>query len=121
MEPINNISHLLANGEIEAAEQSALAYLDEKGHYFYDAPLVYKYLADIYLTQKRYEDAFITLEKNVEFQDNPNLYQRLAELAIQTNKNRALTYAEEAVQSAIRNDWNVVEYKRWLTEIKEEI
>ncbi|MFS0865685.1 tetratricopeptide repeat protein [Fredinandcohnia sp. 179-A 10B2 NHS] len=120
-EPITKIQTLITNGEIEEAEQSALTYLEEKGHYFYEAPHVYNLLTEIYLTQNRFEDALLMLENNIEFQDIPMLYQRLAEIALHSNQDKALTYAEEAVNSATRGDWNIDEFKRWLREFKEKI
>ncbi|MBD8067940.1 hypothetical protein [Bacillus sp. PS06] len=113
---INEIEELLkVEKEIEA-EQKILAYFKERGPYFYESPYIYQLLAGIYLKQERFEEALEMIERRLEFNDNPTIYFQAAEIAYNIDKAKAIEFAEQAVESAKRTDWDSQMFEDWLDE-----
>ncbi|WP_405100043.1 hypothetical protein [Oceanobacillus sp. FSL H7-0719] len=50
---------------------------------------------------------------------NPQVYRGLADIAVNVNVDKAIFYAEKAVEAAEKESWNVEEYERWLQGIRE--
>ena len=115
LEKIKEFENLMQVDEAEA-EKQMLLYIEERGEYFNEASLLYTILGDMYVDQQRYTEALEILERKLLYQFEAPIYRHLSEVAIHVDKERSLSYAQEAVESARRNEWNVEAYEDFLSE-----
>ena len=71
------------------------------------------------MNQKRYSEALEILERKLLYHFEAPIYRHLSEVAIHVDKEKSLSYAKEAVESARRNEWNVEAYEDFLSEQEE--
>lgn len=110
---------LVNSGAVDEAEKTILLFLEEKGDYFNGASSLFQMLADIYIQQERYEEALSIQEKRLIYENNPQVFRTLAEIAIHEDIDIAVTYAEKAVEVAELENWNVQVFENWLEGIRE--
>lgn len=115
-EKIRRFETLIATDKVQAEKQMQL-YLNEQGDYFINASLFYNYLGNLYISQGRYSEALNIMEKQLQFQDIPSIYQGVAEVAVKVDRKKAVEYAEESVESAKRNNWNVEIFQAYLKKV----
>ena len=113
-EKLREIEKLMQVDEAEA-ENQMLLYIEERGEYFNEASLLYTYLGNMYVNQQRYSEALQILERKLLYHFDPTIYRHLSEVAIHVDKEKSLSYAKEAVESAKKNEWNVEEYENFLS------
>ena len=115
LEKIKEFENLMQVDEVEA-EKQILLYIEERGEYFNEAPILYTNLGSMYVNQKRYPEALKILERKLLYQFEASNYRQLSEVAVHVDKVKSLTYAKKAVESARRNEGNVEEYENFLSE-----
>ncbi|MEH7451716.1 tetratricopeptide repeat protein [Gottfriedia acidiceleris] len=115
-EKIRGFETLISTDKVLAEKQMQL-YLKEQGDYFINASLFYNYLGNLYISQGRYSEALDIMEKQLEFQDIPSIYQEVAKVAVKVDHKKAVEYAEESVESAKRNNWNVEIFQAYLKKV----
>ena len=114
---LKEIDDLFNNRKYEKVKNQILFIFEEKGFYFNEAPLLLQYLVDIYVKEKDYKEAERYLVKYTEYVDTPSIYEKLSNISLFYDKKLAIKYAEKAVKSAERKDWNVEIYKDQLNEL----
>ncbi|PGL67856.1 tetratricopeptide repeat protein [Bacillus sp. AFS055030] len=92
-------------------------YLDKRGDYFVNASLLFSLLGNLYMSQGRYSESLNIMEKVLQFQDVPQVYKVLSKVAMHVDHKKAVEYAEESVESAKRNNWNVEIFKAYLKKV----
>ncbi len=115
LEKIKEFEKLMQVDEVEA-EKQMLLYMEERGEYFNEAPILYSQLGYMYVNQQRYSEALQILERKLLYQVMPPDYRQLSEVAVHVDKVKSLAYAKDAVESARRNEWNVEAYGNFLSE-----
>lgn len=116
MDPIREFEKLLNENQDELAKEKMMEYIETRGYYFDEAPLIYNYLVDLYLKEKNYERALIFQEKQLEYQDQPPIFQKASEIAAFIDKQQSIEYAEAAVVSAKKYEWDVSIYEEFLSD-----
>lgn len=115
-EKIRGFERLIVTDKVQAEKQMQ-HYLNEHGDYFINASLFYNYLGDIYISQGRYSEALNIMEKQLQFQDIPSIYQGVSEVAVKVDHKKAVEYAAKSVESAKRNNWNVEIFQAYLKKL----
>lgn len=115
---VSDIVARFGTPEEHEVEKLIRDFISTKGRYYNEAPSLLYTLSYFYLENERYEEALNTYEEVLVYEEYPEVYSYLSQIALKVDQKKAIQYANQALELAIEKNKNVEVFKQQLENIQ---